>query len=58
MSRVIDFEQYRHSREITVINDNTGDDHDACDYPADGIFYADDDCDSCADDDTMWDLEP
>ncbi len=58
MSRIIDFERYRHLREITAVCDGTCDHQDGCDYPPDGIFYADDDCDSCVDDDTMWDLEP
>ncbi len=58
MSRIIDFGRYRNSKEIAVINDNAGDDHDARDYPADGIFYADDDYGNTADDDFMWDLEP
>jgi hypothetical protein len=58
MSRIIDFERYRNSKEIAVINDNTDDHRDASDYPLDGIFYADDDYDTPADNDFMWDLEP
>lgn len=57
MSRVIDFERYRRSREITRIDD-AADHHDDHDYPADGIFYADDDYDTPVEDDSLWDLEP
>jgi len=58
MPRIIDFGRYRNSKEIAVIYDRTADDHDNCDYPADGIFYADNDYDTSAEDDFMWDLEP
>lgn len=58
MSRVIDFERYRNSREITGIDDNAGDHHDDHDYPLDGIFYADDGYDTPVEDDSVWDLEP
>ncbi len=58
MSRVIDFERYRNSREITGIDDNAGDHHDDHDYPLDGIFYADDGHDTPVEDDSVWDLEP
>ena len=58
MSRVIDFERYRRSKEITCIDDDTGDHHDGYDYPLDGIFYADDDYDTPVEDDSLWDLEP
>ncbi len=58
MSRVIDFVRYRNSREITAVCDGTGDHHDGCDYPLDGIFYADDDYDTPVEDDSVWDLEP
>jgi hypothetical protein len=58
MPHIIDFARYRNSKEITAINDTVGDHCHGCDYPADGIFYPDDDCDNCVDDDTVWDLEP
>ncbi len=58
MPHIIDFARYRNSKEITGMDDDTGDHHDDYDYPLDGIFYPDDDCGNCVDDDTVWDLEP